>query len=223
MPRAVIVFGGGIDSAVALAIMRKRGFECFALTIDYGQRHRFEVQAAKKTAKLLGAVSHRVVSIDLAPLLDSALTRDDISVPDYCDDQVIHSTYVPARNSIFLSIALGWAESLGAYTLVTGFNKADYHGFPDCTAEYVQAFEQLATVSTKAGNEGQTFSLVTPLIEKNKDDIIRCGLELGVDFSQTVTCYAADAEGRACGRCDSCVIRRKGFEAAKVADPTRYQ
>lgn len=219
--RAVVLVSGGMDSVATLAIARARGFVCHALSVDYGQRHHAELEAAKHNALALGAVAHKVVHIDLRSLGGSALT-DDIAVPELPSDG-IPITYVPARNTIMLSVALGWAEVLGARDLFCGVNAVDYSGYPDCRPEFIRAFEQLANLATKAGVEGTQFTVHAPLIAMSKAEIVRAGIAHGVDFSTTVSCYQADAEGRACGRCDACRLRRQGFVDAGIADPTRYR
>ena len=220
---AIVLVSGGLDSATVLAAARARGFACYAISFDYGQRHRAELVAADRVSRSLGAVQHRVVPIDLSAFGGSALTDDSIPVPEsgvVADE--IPVTYVPARNTVFLSLALAWAEVLGATDLFIGVNAVDYSGYPDCRPEFIEAFQQLANLATKAGVEGDAFSVHTPLIDLSKADIIRMGLELGVDYGETVSCYQADAEGAACGKCDSCRLRREGFDTAGVADPTRY-
>jgi len=221
--KAVVLVSGGLDSATVLAAARRQGFSCYAISFDYGQRHRAELEAADHVSRSIGALEHRVVPIDLSAFGGSALTDDSIAVPEsgvVADE--IPVTYVPARNTVFLSLALAWAEVLGATDLFIGVNAVDYSGYPDCRPEFIDAFRQLANLATKAGVEGDSFAVHTPLIDLSKADIIRLGLELGVDYSQTVSCYQANADGAACGRCDSCRLRREGFEAAGVADPTRY-
>lgn len=221
--RAVILVSGGLDSATVLAMARAEGYDCYALAFDYGQRHRAELLAASRVASGLGAIEHKVIPLDLTAIGGSALTDDQIAVPDHSDDGGIPITYVPARNTVFLSIALGWAEVLGADDIFIGVNAVDYSGYPDCRPEFIQAFETMANLATKAGVEGHPLRIHTPLIDLSKADIIRQGQALGVDYSLTVSCYQADSDGRACGRCDSCYLRREGFIAAGVADPTRYQ
>ncbi|HWP01264.1 MAG TPA: 7-cyano-7-deazaguanine synthase QueC [Methylococcus sp.] len=220
--RAVILLSGGLDSATTLAIARRDGFACHALSFDYGQRHRSELLAARRVAEVLGAVEHKTVRVGLDVIGGSALTDPAIAVPDQ-PQAGIPVTYVPARNTLFLAIALGWAEVLGALDIFLGVNVVDYSGYPDCRPEFIRAFEALANLATKAGVEGARFRIHTPLITLPKADIIRIGTELGVDYSLTVSCYAADAEGRACGVCDSCRFRRAGFEGAGIADPTLYR
>ncbi|MCC6560662.1 MAG: 7-cyano-7-deazaguanine synthase QueC [Xanthomonadales bacterium] len=218
-PRAVVLVSGGMDSVATLAIARAQGFDCHALSVDYGQRHHAELDAARRNAAALGAVAHKVVHIDLRMLGGSALT-DDIAVPETASFG-IPVTYVPARNTIMLSVALGWAEALGAHDLFCGVNAVDYSGYPDCRPEFIRAFEQLANLATKAGVEGTRFRVHAPLMAMSKADIVRAGLAHGVDFANTVSCYQADVEGLACGRCDACRLRRQGFVDAGVADPTR--
>jgi 7-cyano-7-deazaguanine synthase len=219
-PRAVVLLSGGMDSAVALAIARAQGFDCHALSVRYGQRHLAELDAAATVARALGAVAHKVVDVDLRAIGGSALTAD-IAVPE-SPAAGIPVTYVPARNTIMLAVALGWAEVLGARDLFVGVNAVDYSGYPDCRPAFVEAFERLANLATKAGVEGQGLRVHAPLIDLSKADIVRRGIELGVDFATTVSCYRADAQGRACGRCDACRLRAQGFVEAGVADPTRY-
>ena len=218
--KAVVLVSGGMDSAVVLAIAREQGFAVHALSVSYGQRHTSELQAAATVSKALGAVAHKVVTVDLRSIGGSALT-DDIEVPE-AGGEGIPVTYVPARNTIMLSIALGWAEVLGADDLFCGVNAVDYSGYPDCRPAFINAFEQLANLATKAGVEGHRLRVHAPLIDLTKADIVRTGQRLGVDFAQTVSCYRADSEGRACGHCDACRLRAEGFHAAGVADPTRY-
>lgn len=220
-PRAVILVSGGLDSATLLAMAKAEGYSCHTLAFDYGQRHRAELIAAERVSKAFGAVEHKVVTLDLRSIGGSALTDQNIAVPTERSEG-IPVTYVPARNTVFLSIALGWAEVLGARDIFIGVNAVDYSGYPDCRPEFIAAFQHLANVATKAGVEGQPLHIRTPLITLSKADIIRHGVTLGVDYSLTVSCYQADEQGRACGRCDSCYLRREGFNAAGVADPTRY-
>jgi 7-cyano-7-deazaguanine synthase len=220
--RAVVLVSGGLDSATTLAVARAAGHECFALSLDYGQRHRIELAAAARVAVSLGAQEHRIMRIDSAGIGGSALTDPSIAVPE-APTTGIPATYVPARNTVFLALALGWAEVLAAHDLYIGVNAVDYSGYPDCRPEFIAAFEQLANVATRAGVEGQRFRLQAPLIALTKADIIRRGVALGVDYSLTISCYQPDENGRACGRCDSCRLRRAGFSAAGVADPTVYQ
>ena len=217
---AVVLVSGGMDSAVTLALAREAGRACHALSVDYGQRHSAELVAAAHTAHMLGAVQHKTVAVDLRSIGGSALTAD-IAVPEH-GGSGIPVTYVPARNTIMLAIALGWAEVLGAVDLYCGVNAVDYSGYPDCRPEFIAAFEVLARCATKAGVEGAALRVHAPLIAMGKDDIVREGMRLGVDFAATVSCYQADAAGRACGHCDACRLRADGFRRAGVADPTRY-
>jgi 7-cyano-7-deazaguanine synthase len=220
--RAVVLLSGGLDSATVLAIAREQGFESYALSVDYGQRHRAELDAAKRVADALGVVEHRTLRIDLGGIGGSALTDASIAVPE--SPQIgIPVTYVPARNTVMLSFALGWAEVLQAPRIFIGVNAVDYSGYPDCRPAFVAAFERVANLATKAGVEGTVaFKIVTPLIDLTKAQIIQRGMALGVDYSLTVSCYQADDSGAACGSCDSCRLRRDGFRAAGVPDPTRY-
>jgi 7-cyano-7-deazaguanine synthase len=218
--RAVVLLSGGMDSAVVLAIARARGFEAHALSVRYGQRHSAELQAAARNAASLGAAAHKIVEVDLRAIGGSALTAD-IAVPE-APTTGIPVTYVPARNTLLLSIALGWAEVLGARDLFCGVNAVDYSGYPDCRPEFIAAFERLANLATRAGVEAGGLRVHAPLIALSKADIVLAGLRLGVDFAETVSCYQADAEGRACGRCDACRLRAEGFAKAGVADATRY-
>ena len=218
--KAVVLVSGGMDSAVVLAIARDQGFDAHALSVSYGQRHTSELAAAADVARTLGAVEHKTVQVDLRAFGGSALT-DDIDVPEAGGDG-IPVTYVPARNTIMLSLALGWAEVLGANDLFCGVNAVDYSGYPDCRPEFIEAFERLANLATKAGVEGAGIRVHAPLLRLGKADIVREGLALGVDFAATVSCYRADAEGRACGHCDACRLRADGFAAAGAPDTTRY-
>lgn len=219
---AVVLVSGGLDSATCLAIAVSRGFRCHALSLDYGQRHGAELEAAGRVARALGAAEHRVVSLDLAQFGGSALTDPGIAVPEHGGDG-IPVTYVPARNTVFLALAMGWAETLGAGHIFIGVNAVDYSGYPDCRPEYIDAFQTLATLATRTGVEGQGVRIDAPLIRLSKADIIRAGVELGVDYGLTVSCYTADDAGRACGRCDACRLRRRGFEEAGITDPTPYR
>jgi len=221
MTRAVVLLSGGLDSATVLADARASGYECYALTVDYGQRHDAEIDAAKRLAESIGALEHRIVRIDYCHFGGSALTDSSIDVPTEPANG-IPVTYVPARNTVMLSIALGWAEVVEATAIFIGVNAVDYSGYPDCRPAFIAAFEQLARVATKASVEGAQMTIRAPLIELSKAEIIARGLELGVDYAATVSCYQADPHGRACGRCDACRLRREGFAAAAVADPTRY-
>jgi len=220
--RAVVLVSGGMDSAVTLAIAREQGFVCYALSVAYGQRHVSELAAAERVAHTLGAAEHKVVTVDLRSIGGSALTADAIAVPEHAAGG-IPVTYVPARNTIMLSIALGWAEVLGAAAVFCGVNAVDYSGYPDCRPAFIDAFEQLANLATKAGIEGARLRVQAPLIRLSKADIVREGVRLGVDFGATVSCYQADSDGRACGRCDACRLRAQGFADAGVTDPTRYR
>ena len=219
--KAVVLVSGGLDSATVLAAAVAAGFECYALSFDYGQRHQAELQAAQRVADTLGAVTHKTARIDLRAVGGSALTDSEIEVPEEMEEG-IPVTYVPARNLLFLSFALGWAEVLEARDLFIGVNAVDYSGYPDCRPEFIAAFEQTANLATKAGVEGDRFTVHTPLIDLTKAEIIQMGIELGVDYGLTVSCYQADEQGRACGSCDSCRLRRAGFDAAEIADPTPY-
>jgi 7-cyano-7-deazaguanine synthase len=221
MPSAVVLLSGGLDSATVLALAVEQGFACHALSLDYGQRHDAELVAARRIAQSLGTVEHRIIPIGLDRFGGSALTDPAIDVPEQPGDG-IPVTYVPARNTVFLALALGWAEVLGAVDLFIGVNAVDYSGYPDCRPEYIEAFEHLAGLATRAGVEGAHFRVRTPLIRLSKAEIIREGARLGVDYGLTVSCYQADADGRACGSCDSCRLRARGFREARVPDPTRY-
>ncbi|MBB6092215.1 7-cyano-7-deazaguanine synthase [Povalibacter uvarum] len=222
MKRTVVLVSGGLDSTTALAIARAEGFECYALSVDYGQRHHAELNAAARVAKALGAAEHRVMRVDLGGIGGSALTDASIAVPE-TPQSGIPVTYVPARNTVMLSLALAWAEVLDAEQICIGVNAVDYSGYPDCRPAFVDAYERLANLATRSGVEGTVhFRISAPLIDMTKAQIIRKGLELGVDYGMTVSCYQADDDGRACGRCDACRLRREGFAAAGAADPTRY-
>jgi len=227
-PKAVVLLSGGLDSATALAVARSRGYETYALTVRYGQRHAVEIDAARRVAEALGATRHVVTDLDLRAFGGSALTDDDIPVPKESPDAPIGGgipvTYVPARNTILLSLALAWAETLGADTVVAGVNALDYSGYPDCRPEYIAEFERLANLATKAGTEGGTrFRVLAPLIELSKREIIELGTSLGVDFGLTMSCYDPSTDGVSCGRCDACRLRRRGFKEAGLPDPTRYR
>ncbi len=220
---AVVLLSGGLDSATCLAVARSQGYRCHALSFDYGQRHRAELAAAGRIARALQAVEHRVLRLDLAAFGGSALTDPAIAVPE-APTEGIPVTYVPARNTVLLALALAWAEVLGAFDLFIGVNAVDYSGYPDCRPAFLEAFEHLANLATKAGVEGRgRFRVHAPLVRLSKAEIIRLGTRLGVDYALTVSCYQADEEGRACGRCDSCRLRREGFRAAGLPDPTRYR
>lgn len=220
---AVVLLSGGLDSATVLAMARAQGLDCHCLSLDYGQRHRAELVAAERVAKALGAAGHRTITLDLRAFGGSALTDSAIDVPTGGVAPGIPVTYVPARNTIMLSLALAWAEVLGAQDIFCGVNAVDYSGYPDCRPEYIKAFEAMANLATKAAVEGARLTVHAPLIDLTKAGIIRAGAQLGVDYALTVSCYQADDEGRACGVCDSCRLRREGFAAAGVADPTRYR
>jgi len=219
--KAVVLVSGGLDSTTVLAMARQQGFRCFTLSFDYGQRAQAELAAAQRCSEQLGAEQHKVVKLDLRTIGGSALTDDSILVPEE-ETSGIPVTYVPARNTVFLSIALGWAEVLEASDIFIGVNAVDYSGYPDCRPEYIQAFENMANLATKAGVEGRYLRINKPLIDLTKAEIIQLGMQAGVDYSQTVSCYQATEAGLACGKCDSCRLRKIGFEQAGVGDPTRY-
>ncbi|TNE81869.1 MAG: 7-cyano-7-deazaguanine synthase QueC [Gammaproteobacteria bacterium] len=219
--KAVVLVSGGLDSTTVLAMARQQGFRCYTLSFDYGQRAQAELAAAQRCSSMLGAEQHKVVKLDLRTIGGSALTDDSINVPEE-ETSGIPITYVPARNTVFLSIALGWAEVLEARDIFIGVNAVDYSGYPDCRPEYIEAFEKMANLATKAGVEGHHLRINKPLIHMSKAEIIQQGLTAGVDYAQTVSCYQATESGLACGKCDSCRLRRIGFEQAGVADPTRY-
>ncbi|THF59351.1 7-cyano-7-deazaguanine synthase QueC [Pseudothauera rhizosphaerae] len=222
--RAIVLLSGGLDSATCLAIARDMGFECYALSVAYGQRHAAELTASKRVAEALGAREHRLAMVNLGQFGGSALTDPTIPVPEEAGSGGIPVTYVPARNTVMLSIALAWAEVLGAHDIFVGVNAVDYSGYPDCRPEFIRAFETMANLATKAGVEDDArMTIHAPLIELSKAEIITLGTRLGVDYGLTVTCYQADDQGRACGRCEACRLRRAGFEAAGIADPTPYQ
>ena len=220
--RAVVLLSGGLDSSTALAWARAQGFDCYALTVAYGQRHQSELAAAARVARALSACEHRVMQVDLAGIGGSALTDWTVPLPDQ-PSAGIPVSYVPARNTLLLALALAWAEVLESRHLVVGVNAIDYSGYPDCRPEFIRSFEDLARLATKAGVEGARFRVHAPLLSMSKAQIIRHGIGLGVDYAMTVSCYQADAAGQACGHCDSCRLRRQGFEAAGITDPTRYQ
>lgn len=222
MSKAVILLSGGLDSVTALAIAQSQGYQCHALSFDYGQRHRSELDAVKRILACFAGVTHKVIHLDLDQIGGSALTDNDIAVPMQ-PSEGIPVTYVPARNTIFLSLALGWAEVLSADAIYIGVNAVDYSGYPDCRPEYIDAFQTLANLATRQAVEGKAIKLETPLIHLSKAEIIQKGMQLGIDYSLTVSCYAADNQGRACGECDSCRLRAAGFADAGVSDPTIYQ
>ena len=219
--KAVILVSGGLDSATVIADAVARGFECYAISFNYSQRHDVELTAAKRICQELPVIEHKVINLDLSQIGGSALTDSSIDVPEE-ETSGIPVTYVPARNTIFLSIALGWAEVLGATNIFVGVNAVDYSGYPDCRPEYIASFEAMANLATKIGTESQAIKIETPLIDLTKAEIIQKGIALGVDYSKTISCYQADEEGRACGRCDSCRLRKQGFGDAGVDDPTLY-
>lgn len=219
--RAVVLVSGGLDSTTCLAIAKAQGYEIYALSFDYGQRSSSELQAARKVTSSMGVAKHLVIPLGIGELGGSALTDHDLKVPEQ-ESEGIPITYVPARNTIFLSYALGFAEVLDAQAIFIGVNARDYSGYPDCRPEFIHAFEKMANLATRSALEGAPISIQTPLIALSKADIIKIGMQLGVDYSNTVSCYQADAQGRACGRCDSCRFRKKGFSEAGLVDPTRY-
>lgn len=220
--RAVILLSGGLDSATVVAMAQADGFSCYSMSFDYGQRHRVELQAAERVARQMGVIEHKVIGLDLNGIGGSALTDHNIAVPEV-PTEGIPLTYVPARNTVFLALALGWAEVLQAEDIFIGVNAVDYSGYPDCRPEFISAFEQLANLATRAGVEGPGFRIQAPLQFMSKAEIIQAGTRLGVDYALTVSCYQADEQGRACGRCESCRLRAAGFSGAALADPTRYQ
>ncbi len=220
--KAVVLVSGGLDSATVLAMAHERGLQCYALSFDYGQRHRAELVAAKRIAKTLAAAEHRIAHLDIGWMGGSALTDTSIDVPTE-SSAGIPVTYVPARNTIFLAVALGWAEVLAAGHIFIGANAVDYSGYPDCRPEFIQAFQELADVATQAGVEGNAIKVEAPLLAMSKAEIIRAGADLGVDYGMTVSCYALDEAGRACGACDACRLRAEGFSVAGISDPTHYQ
>ncbi len=219
--KAVILLSGGLDSATVIAMAKADGYDCYTMSFDYGQRHRAELQAAERVARQLGVIEHKVIGLNLNGIGGSALTDTSIEVPE-APSEGIPVTYVPARNTVFLSLALGWAEVLGARDIFIGVNAVDYSGYPDCRPEFVEAFERMANLATKAGVEGDGFRIQAPLQFLSKAQIIEAGIAQGVDYSLTVSCYQADEDGRACGKCDSCRLRSEGFSAAGISDPTRY-
>ena len=219
--RAVVLLSGGLDSVTVLAEAKAQGYLCYAISFNYSQRHHVELNSAQAIAKHYAVQDHKIIDLDLTQIGGSALTDDSIDVPEVASEG-IPVTYVPARNTIFLSIALGWAEVLGAEDIFVGVNAVDYSGYPDCRGEYIEAFEKMANLATKIGTENNAIRIQTPLIYLTKAEIIQKGIDLGVDYSRTVSCYQADDEGRACGRCDSCRLRKQGFIDAGIDDPTRY-
>ncbi|MCL2590542.1 MAG: 7-cyano-7-deazaguanine synthase QueC [Betaproteobacteria bacterium] len=222
LPRAVILLSGGLDSATCLALAQQQGFECHALSVAYGQRHTAEIAAARRVATALGAYEHRLAQVELGQFGGSALTDPTIAIPENREGGGIPVTYVPARNTVMLSMALAWAEALGACDIFIGVNAVDYSGYPDCRPEFIAAFQAMACLATKAGVEGRPLFIHAPLIKLSKAEIILQGTALGIDYGLTVSCYQADDEGQACGHCDACRLRRAGFMAADIADPTRY-
>ena len=219
--KAVVLVSGGLDSTTVLSMALKQGYDCYTLSFDYGQRHRSELEAAQRVSAIMGVTEHKVVKLDLGTIGGSALTDSTIDVPEH-ETTGIPVTYVPARNTVFLSIALGWAEVLGANDIFLGVNAVDYSGYPDCRPAYIEAFAAMANLATRAAVEGQTLEVHAPLIDMTKGEIVQAGLALGVDYSLTVSCYQASLEGLACGKCDSCRLRQQGFVEAGVKDPTRY-
>jgi 7-cyano-7-deazaguanine synthase len=220
--KAVVLFSGGLDSSTVLAQAQAAGFDCYAMSFDYSQRHSVELNAAKLIAKQAGVTEHKIINLDLSQIGGSALTDTSIEIPDH-ETSGIPITYVPARNTIFLSIALGWAEVLGANHIFVGVNAVDYSGYPDCRPEYIASFEKMANLATRVGVEEHSLKIETPLIDLTKAQIVQLGMSLGVDYSQTVSCYQADEDGKACAVCDSCRLRKQGFIEAGVEDPTHYQ
>ncbi len=222
MKNAVVLLSGGLDSTTCLARAKNQDYACFALSFDYGQKHRSELDAAKNIAKDFSVIKHEIITLSIGSLGGSALTDNSINIPDYKQSSNIPSTYVPARNTVFLSIALGWAEILNAEAIFVGVTAIDYSGYPDCRPEYIAAFQKLANLATKTGLQGKSINIETPLIQLSKSEIIKLGCELGVDYSKTVSCYRANHNGEACGECDSCALRKKGFSDAGLPDVTKY-
>lgn len=223
--KAVVLVSGGLDSATTLAIARNSGYDCYAMSFNYGQRHQVELESAKTVSSSMGVIEHKVVNLGLGDIGGSALTDENIAVPQNTTEAIsdeIPVTYVPARNTVFLSLALGWAEVLDAEAIFIGVNAVDYSGYPDCRPEYIEAFQAMANLATKKGVEGQLIKIETPLIHLTKAEIIQKGTELGVDYAKTLSCYAPDDKGHACGRCDSCRLRQQGFKDANIPDPTVY-
>ena len=223
MSKAIVLLSGGLDSTTTLAIAKSEGFDCYALSFDYGQKQSSELISAKNIAKQFGVVEHRIMSISLADIGGSALTDSNIDIPKYNESSEIPITYVPARNTVFLSFALAWAEVIGSQSIFIGVNALDYSGYPDCRPEYIKAYEVMANLATKQSIEGTKLNIHTPLIHLTKAKIITKGLSLGIDYSKTTSCYQANSDGEACGECDACVLRRNGFDEADVEDPTMYQ
>ncbi|MBU2712937.1 7-cyano-7-deazaguanine synthase QueC [Zooshikella harenae] len=222
MKKAVVLLSGGLDSTTCLAYAKSQGYECYAISFDYGQKHNSELEAAKRIAQAMNVVRHEVLPLQLSQLTRSALTDQSIDIPDYVDNGEIPVTYVPARNTILIAVALGWAEVLEADAIFIGVSSVDYSGYPDCRPEYIEAYQKLAELATKVGVEGRPIRIETPLIHLNKAETIQLGHKLGVDYGLTVSCYRANDEGEACGECDSCYLRKKGFSEAGVEDPTHY-
>lgn len=222
MMKAIILLSGGLDSATCLAVAKSQGYDCYALSFDYGQKHCAELNAAKRIATAFSVKRHEVITLSIGNLGGSALTDKQIDVPDYVESASVPITYVPARNTTFLSIALGWAEIIGAEAIFIGVNAVDYSGYPDCRPEYIAAFQHLANLATKTGLEGHPIRIETPLVHLQKSEIIKLGMSLGVDYHLTVSCYRATDDGKACGHCDSCIYRKKGFDEAGMADQTQY-
>lgn len=220
--KAVVLLSGGLDSTTCLAIAKSQGYDCYALSISYGQKHNAELNAAKRIAEHYQVIEHRIIEIDIRQFGGSSLTDDNIDVPDYSGEGGIPNTYVPARNTIFLSIALGWAEVVNADNIFIGVSSVDYSGYPDCRPEYILAFQNMAGLATKSGVEGHPIRIHAPLVYLSKAETIRIGTELGVDYGLTTSCYRASLDGEACGECDSCVLRRRGFEELDIPDPTNY-
>ena len=223
--KAVILVSGGLDSATTLALAKEQGYDCYAISFNYGQRHQVELKSAKTISIEMGVLEHKVVELGLSDIGGSALTDESIAVPQHASEEIeegIPVTYVPARNTVFLSLALGWAEVLDADAIFIGVNAVDYSGYPDCRPEYIEAFQTMANLATKRGVEGKLIEIKTPLIHLSKAEIIQKGSALGVDYAKTLSCYSPDNEGRACGLCDSCHLRKQGFEAANLPDPTIY-
>lgn len=220
--KAIVLFSGGLDSTTCLAIAKSQDFDCYALSFAYGQRHHVELKAAKAIARQYGVIEHKILSVPLDQIKGSSLTDASISVPDYQQHEGVPNTYVPARNTIFLSFALAWGEVIGAHDIFMGANHVDYSGYPDCRPDYLEAFEKMAELATKNGREGHSYTIQTPLLFLNKAEIIKMGIGLGVDYGQTISCYRADASGRSCGLCDSCTFRKNGFSEAEIPDPTIY-